>query len=94
MNFYKDIRTWGKTTSRSRRTSTLRHGSTPTDEVELGMMPDLSQGLPNEEEMWQKMQQIRSLPITMGEKRMLKAELRVISLFYHIPFGWLCKKEL
>ncbi|XP_032777252.2 transmembrane channel-like protein 7 isoform X2 [Daphnia magna] len=72
-----DIRTWGKTTSRSRRTSTLRHGSTPTDEVELGMMPDLSQGLPNEEEMWQKMQQIRSLPITMGEKRMLKAELRV-----------------
>ena len=60
--------------------STLRHGngSSPTDEVELGMMPDLSEGLPNEEEMWQKMQQIRSLPITMGEKRRLKAELKVV----------------
>ncbi|XP_046635866.1 transmembrane channel-like protein 7 isoform X2 [Daphnia pulicaria] len=72
-----DVRTWGKTTSRSRRASTLRHASTPTDEVELGMMPDLSQGIPNEEEMWQKMQQIRSLPITMAEKRRLKAELKV-----------------
>jgi hypothetical protein len=41
------------------------------------MMPDLSQGIPNEEEMWQKMQQIRSLPITMAEKRRLKAELKV-----------------
>jgi hypothetical protein len=74
---FQDVRTWGKTTSRSRRASTLRHANTPTEEVELGMMPDLSQGLPNEEEMWQKMQQIRSLPITMGEKRRLKAELKV-----------------
>ncbi len=72
-----DVRTWGKTTTRTRRMSTLRYGNSPTDEVELGMMPDLSEGLPNEEEMWQKMQQIRSLPITMGEKRRLKAELKV-----------------
>lgn len=59
--------------------STLRHDNSPTDEIEMGMMPDLSEGLPNEEEMWQKIQQIRSLPITMGEKRRLKAELRVNS---------------
>lgn len=78
---FKDVRTWGKTTSRTRRMSTLRPSDySPTDETEMGMMPDLSEGLPNEEEMWQKMQQIRSLPISMEEKRKLKAELKVGSV--------------
>lgn len=57
------------------------------EEVELGMMPDLSEGLPNEEEMWQKIQQIRSLPVTMAEKRVLKAELKVnIILCHHVKY--------
>lgn len=53
-------------------------------DYELEAMPDLSQGFADEEETWQEIQRIRSLPLSMEEKRRRKNELMVISLFFFL----------
>lgn len=53
-------------------------------DYELETMPDLSQGFADEEETWQEIQRIRSLPLSMEEKRRRKNELMVISLFFFL----------
>ncbi len=40
-------------------------------------MPDLAQGFADEEETWNKLQLIRTLPVNMAKKRELKMELMV-----------------
>lgn len=40
-------------------------------------MPDLAQGIADEEEAWKKLQDIRNQPVTMAEKRRMKAEIMV-----------------
>ena len=40
-------------------------------------MPDLAQGFADEEETWNQLQQIRSLPVNMASKRELKAKIMV-----------------
>jgi len=64
--------------SRRMSTRTLRNGNSPTAaEIEMETMPDLSSGLADEQETWEKLRNIRNLPINMEAKRILKAEIMV-----------------
>lgn len=63
-------------------TRTLRgdNGNSPTAaDIEMETMPDLAQGFADEEETWNKLQLIRTLPVDMAKKRELKAEIMVMS---------------
>lgn len=82
---FTDSRTWGKAASRRNTVSrTLGRSATSpsTCEYELETIPDLSQGIADEEETWQEIQHIRSLPLTMEEKRRRKNQLMVMILVF------------
>lgn len=41
------------------------------------MLPDLSQDLTDEERIWEEIQEIKSMPVSMTQKKDLKAKLQV-----------------
>ena len=57
-------------------------------DIELETMPDLAEGFADEEETWNQLQRIRSMPVNMEKKRELKAELMVklFTLYFHTFF--------
>lgn len=80
---YSDAKTLGRSTSTRRmssRTLILRNtGNSPSAaDLEMETMPDLAQGFADEEETWNKLQLIRTLPVNMAKKRELKMELMVL----------------
>lgn len=73
-----DTRTWGRATCRRPSTRTFqRSNSVTAADIELETMPDLAEGFADEEETWDQLQRIRSMPINMEKKLELKAELMV-----------------
>ena len=78
MRTSKDTRTWGRTTNRRLQSKFgVRKNSASAAELEMETMPDLAQGFADEEETWNQLQQIRSLPVNMASKRELKAKIMV-----------------
>lgn len=43
------------------------------------MLPDLSENLSNEERTWEDIMQIKSMPISMHQKKQIKIELQVLT---------------
>lgn len=72
-----DTKTFRRHTSlRSRRDSTARRPSA-TAEVQVAMLPDLSENLSNEQSTWEEIMEIKALPMSMAQKREIKAKLQV-----------------
>lgn len=67
------------TRSRYHTTTTVRDG-TVTD-VQVSMMPDLSENLSNEERTWEEMMLIKAMPVSMAQKKELKAKLQSADTF-------------
>lgn len=65
-----------RTSTRNRRESSARRAST-THDVQVAMMPDLSENLSNEQTTWEEIMQIKAMPVPMGQKKELKAKLQV-----------------
>lgn len=68
----------GNTGQRSyRRESTFnnRRASVAAD-VQVAMMPDLSQNLSNEQTTWEEIMEIKAMPVSMGAKKEMKARLQ------------------
>ena len=76
LHFSPDTRTWGRATHSMTVRNRRRTSATAAD-IEMETMPDLAQGFVDEEETWNQLQQIRSLPVNMAIKRELKAKLMV-----------------
>lgn len=67
-------------TRRRRNSGTVRGGgsqqATPND-VQVAMMPDLSEDMNDEERIWEEIHEIKRMPVRMAQKRELKAQLQV-----------------
>lgn len=77
-----DTRTFRRQTStRSQRdTMTVRRPSMGPD-VQVSMLPDLSENLSNERTTWEEIQLIKAMPVSMAQKKEMKAKIQVINLF-------------
>jgi hypothetical protein len=64
-----------QTSSRSRRESTVHHGTATTADVQVSMLPDLSENLSNEQTTWEEIMQIKSMPVPMSQKKEMKAKI-------------------
>ncbi|PSN50086.1 Transmembrane channel-like protein 7 [Blattella germanica] len=64
-----------RTSTRSRYASTARRASAAHD-VHVAMLPDLSENLSNEERTWEEIMQIKAMPVSMSQKKEMKAKLQ------------------
>ncbi|KAJ3634820.1 hypothetical protein MTP99_007765 [Tenebrio molitor] len=64
-----------QTSSRSRRESTVHRGTATTADVQVSMLPDLSENLSNEQTTWEEIMQIKSMPVPMSQKKEMKAKI-------------------
>ncbi|XP_031630572.1 transmembrane channel-like protein 7 [Contarinia nasturtii] len=55
--------------------SSIRRGS-QFHEVHIAMLPDLSENLTDEERIWEEIHEIKSMPVSMAQKRDMKAQLQ------------------
>ncbi|KAK9878376.1 hypothetical protein WA026_021683 [Henosepilachna vigintioctopunctata] len=62
-------------TLRSRRESTAPRRASATNDVQVSMLPDFSENISNEQTMWEDINQIKSMPIPMAQKRELKSKI-------------------
>lgn len=62
-------------TATRRRNSTARRGS-QYHEVQVAMLPDLSQDLTDEERIWEEIHEIKTMPVSMAQKKEMKAQLQ------------------
>ncbi|XP_054284806.1 transmembrane channel-like protein 7 [Macrosteles quadrilineatus] len=71
-----------RTSTRSmyQTTTQARQGTTQT-EVQVSIMPDLSENLSNEERTWEEMMLIKAMPVSMAQKKELKAKLQSADTF-------------
>uniref|UniRef100_A0A0K8T423 Transmembrane channel-like protein 7 n=1 Tax=Lygus hesperus TaxID=30085 RepID=A0A0K8T423_LYGHE len=63
-----------RTSTRQRNTNTMGQHTMPND-IHVAMMPDLSENLANEETTWEEMMLIKAMPVTMAQKKEIKAKL-------------------
>ncbi|BES89601.1 TMC domain [Nesidiocoris tenuis] len=63
-----------RTSTRQRNTNTMGQNTIPND-IQVAMMPDLSENLANEETTWEEMMLIKAMPVTMAQKKEIKAKL-------------------
>ncbi|KAJ6628029.1 Transmembrane channel-like protein 7 [Pseudolycoriella hygida] len=63
------------TTVNRRKNSTVRRGS-QHNEVQVAMLPDLSENLTDEERIWEEIHEIKSMPVPMAQKKEMKAQLQ------------------
>ncbi|XP_055705187.1 transmembrane channel-like protein 7 [Phlebotomus papatasi] len=59
----------------TRRSSTFR-GFQQNQEVQVAMLPDLSENLTDEERIWEEIHEIKSMPVSMAQKKEMKAQLQ------------------
>ncbi|KDR10638.1 Transmembrane channel-like protein 7, partial [Zootermopsis nevadensis] len=64
-----------RTSTHSRYSSTARRASVAHD-VHMAMLPDLSENLSNEERTWEEIMQIKAMPVSMTQKKEMKAKLQ------------------
>lgn len=70
------------TTIRTTAATVTRRGS-QYQEVQVAMLPDLSENLTDEERTWDEIREIKAMPVPMAQKKELKAQLQVnLILFY------------
>ncbi|GAB0099050.1 Transmembrane channel-like protein [Sergentomyia squamirostris] len=60
----------------TRRTSTFRGVQQHNQEVQVAMLPDLSENLTDEERIWEEIHEIKSMPVSMVQKKEMKAQLQ------------------
>lgn len=72
----RTMRHRGNTTQRSRRESTFNRRASAAVDVQVAMMPDLSQNLSNEQTTWEEIMEIKAMPVSMGAKKEMKARLQ------------------
>ncbi|XP_075212385.1 transmembrane channel-like protein 7 [Lycorma delicatula] len=70
-----------RTSTRSRYHSTARQSTTQLNDIQISMMPDLSENLSNEERMWEEIMLIKAMPICMTQKKEMKAKLQSADTF-------------
>ncbi|XP_017781236.1 PREDICTED: transmembrane channel-like protein 7 [Nicrophorus vespilloides] len=90
-----DTRTFRRQQS-MRRESTFRRASVAA-EVQVAMMPDLSQNLSNEQTTWQEIMELKAMPIPMAQKREMKSKLQNepnLRLQGYEQFKWKHKRML
>lgn len=63
------------TASRSRRESTVHRRTSTAGDVQVSMLPDLSEMRSNEETAWEEIMQIKAMPIPMSQKKEMKAKI-------------------
>ncbi|KAJ8959361.1 hypothetical protein NQ318_022047 [Aromia moschata] len=63
------------TASRSRRESTVHRRTSTAGDVQVSMLPDLSEMRTNEETAWEEIMQIKAMPIPMSQKKEMKAKI-------------------
>ncbi|KAG5896068.1 hypothetical protein JTB14_006857 [Gonioctena quinquepunctata] len=63
------------TNSRSRRESTVNRRTSTAGDVQVSMLPDLSEMRTNEETSWEEIMQIKALPIPMSQKKEMKIRI-------------------
>lgn len=74
--------------TRNRQPTINRHDSqypgatTTANDVQVAMMPDLSENLTDEERIWEEIHEIKSMPVPMAQKKELKAQLQVSLLAF------------
>lgn len=52
-------------------------------DVQVSMLPDLSENLSNEQTTWEEIMQIKALPIPMAQKKEMKAKILVKTCLIH-----------
>lgn len=57
--------------------SSSAQGVATPNEVQVAMMPDLSENMTDEERIWEEIQEIKRMPVRMAQKKELKAQLQV-----------------
>lgn len=75
-----------RTSTRNRRESSARRQST-THDVQVAMMPDLSENLSNEQTTWEEIMQIKAMPVPMIQKKELKAKLQVNTIHLFLIYS-------
>lgn len=65
-----------RTSTRPRRESTFRRQSCAND-IQVSIMPDLSENISTEQTMWEEIMQIKAMPVSMAHKREMKVKLQV-----------------
>lgn len=73
-----------QTTLRSRRDSTVHRRASTTQDVQVSMLPDLSENISNEQTIWEEIMQIKTMPIPMVQKKELKAKI-LVSFIRNMP---------
>nr|XP_023027754.1 transmembrane channel-like protein 7 [Leptinotarsa decemlineata] len=63
------------TGSRSRRESTVHRRTSVAGDVQVSMLPDLSEMRTNEETSWEEIMQIKAMPIPMSQKKEMKIRI-------------------
>lgn len=89
-----DTRTFRRQPTMRRESATIRRQSV-TNDVQLSMMPDLSEFSANEKTTWLEIQEIKAMPIPMSQKKEIKAKLQVgscLRLQGYEQFKWKRRK--
>lgn len=77
-----DTRTFRRqTSSRSRRESTVHRRTSTAVDVQVSMMPDLSQDISTEQTTWEEIMEIKAMPVPMSQKKEMKAKI-LVSVFH------------
>lgn len=69
-----------KYNSKSRKESTVTRRTSTTGDVQVSMLPDLSEMRANEQTAWEEVMQLKALPIPMCQKKEMKAKILVCRL--------------
>ncbi|KAL5287444.1 TMC7 family protein [Megaselia abdita] len=72
----KNTRKRHQTTTTRRRNSTVQRRGSQYQEVQVAMLPDLSQDLTDEERIWEEIHEIKTMPVSMAQKKEMKAQLQ------------------
>lgn len=73
----KNTRKRNQQTTTRRRNSTVQRRGSQYQEVQVAMLPDLSQDLTDEERIWEEIHEIKTMPVSMAQKKEMKAQLQV-----------------
>lgn len=66
------------TSQRGKNSSVSRRGSQfATVDTQVSILPDLSENVTDEERIWEEILEIKSMPVSMSEKREMKQQLQV-----------------
>ena len=71
-----ETRTYRKKVTANPITTNMNNQTTRNRDLEISMMPDLSENLPTEKQTYEELKKLRSLPLSMTEKREMRKRLQ------------------